>query len=351
MELRAHLILSVKAALAASIAWLLVQPLSGVADEYPYYAPLGAVIAVTSTVAGSLRQSVSGLASILVGATLALLVQQIGLPVVVDIALVVAIGTAVSGWSRFGSMAAYVPITGLFTLVLGRSDALDFAVAYVGLATLGAGVGIALNLAFPPLTLALMADSISELRGLLAAQLDDLADGLLSEEALTSEGWQNKQWAIRPTTEQMQRVVVHATDGGRANWRARRWSDTAERRYQQARALQQVGFLIEDLTALLVDQERADRHSVALGPQLRPYAAHALEAMADVLGSVEGETADPDELRNADDAVCRLALEIREERARSLSDMFAAGTVVTGVRRAMASLVPAELRHELPSDW
>lgn len=70
-----------------------------------------------------------------------------------------------------------------------------------------------------------------------------------------------------------------------------------------------------------------------------------------MLGSVEGETADPDELRNADDAVCRLALEIREERARSLSDMFAAGTVVTGVRRAMASLVPAELRNELPSDW
>lgn len=350
MELRAHVILSVKAALAASIAWLLVQPLSGVAGEYPYYAPLGAVIAVTSTVAGSLRQSVSGVASILVGATVALLVQQIGLPVVVDIALVVAIGTAVSDWSRFGSMAAYIPITGLFTLVLGRSDALDFAVAYVGLATLGAGVGIALNLAFPPLALAPMADSISELRGLLAAQLDDLADGLLSEEALTSEGWQDKQWAIRPTT-QMQRVVVHATDGGRANWRARRWSDTAERRYQQARALQQVAFLIEDLTALLVDQERADRHSVALGPHLRPYAAHALEAMADVLGSVEGETADPDELRNADDAVCRLALEIREERARSLSDMFAAGTVVTGVRRAMASLVPAELRNELPSDW
>ena len=68
---------------------------------------------------------------------------------------------------------------------------------------------------------------------------------------------------------------------------------------------------------------------VALGVHLRPYAVHALGGLA----------------------VCRLAREIREERGRSSSDLFAAGTVVTGVRRAMASLVPAELRHELPSDW
>ncbi len=68
---------------------------------------------------------------------------------------------------------------------------------------------------------------------------------------------------------------------------------------------------------------------VALGVHLRPYAVHALGALA----------------------VCRLACEIREEPGRSSSDLFAAGTVVTGVRRAMVSLAPAELRHDLPSDW
>ena len=47
MDLEQHLNLSLKAALAAALSWLAVLPLWGVADEYPYYAPLGAVIAVT----------------------------------------------------------------------------------------------------------------------------------------------------------------------------------------------------------------------------------------------------------------------------------------------------------------
>ncbi len=351
MDLEQHLNLSLKAALAAALSWLAVLPLWGVADEYPYYAPLGAVIAVTSTVAGSVRESVQALAAILTGATLALLVMQVDLPVVADLALVVAVGTAVSGWRRFGTKASWVPISGLFVLIIGRSDAVEYAIAYLGLTSLGAAIGIALNIAFPPLALTRMADSVSRLRGVLADQLDELAAGLASDDPLTSDEWATRRHAIRPTLEEMQRVVGHATDGRRANWRARRWSDHAEQRYQQARALQQVSFLIEDITALVVDQERAERESVALGPELRPYAARALGSMAEVLRSVEGEAADPAALRSADQAVLALAEAIRTARQRSSSDLFAAGTVVTGARRALASLVPEDLRSDLPSDW
>ena len=31
--------------------------------------------------------------------------------------------------------------------------------------------------------------------------------------------------------------------------------------------------------------------------------------------------------------------------------MFAAGALVTGTKRALASLVPDELRDEIPADW
>ena len=90
---------------------------------------------------------------------------------------------------------------------------------------------------------------------------------------------------------------------------------------------------------------------VALGPSLRPYAARALGTLADVLCSVEGETADADALRRADRAVVALAEAIRDARTRSSSDLFAAGTIVTGTRRALASLVPDEMRDEIPADW
>jgi uncharacterized membrane protein YgaE (UPF0421/DUF939 family) len=351
VDLQQHLILSLKAALAAGLAWLAVQPLWGIADEYPYYAPLGAVIAITSTVAGSVRESLQGVLAIFVGASLALFVVLTDLPTVAELAIVVALGTAVSGWWRFGSKASWVPISALFVLIIGRGDAMDYAVAYLGLTSLGALIGIGINIAFPPLALTPMADSVTRLRGLLADQLEDIADGLSGDEPPTREEWEHRQRSIRPTTEEMQRVVGHVTDGRRANWRARKWDEHADRRYQQARALQQVAFLIEDLTALVVEQERADKELVALGPSLRPYAADTLCALAEVLRSVEGETADADQLRAADAAVVTLADAIREARNRSSSDLFAAGTIVAGTRRALASLVPEDLRDEIPADW
>src|SRR5690606_21273900 len=49
---------AVKVALAAALAWLVVQPLGGAADHYTYYAPLGAVVVVSSRLGQSLRWSV-----------------------------------------------------------------------------------------------------------------------------------------------------------------------------------------------------------------------------------------------------------------------------------------------------
>jgi uncharacterized membrane protein YgaE (UPF0421/DUF939 family) len=351
MDWRQQLTLSVKAAVAAALAWSLVQPLGGVADDYPYYAPLGAVLAVTTTVAGSIRGSLQSIASILVGAALAVLAQVVDAPMVLGLAFVVAVGTVLGGWGRLGSYGAWVPISGLFVLIIGREDLLGFALAYPGLTSMGAVVGIVVNTVFPPLALTPMATSIDRLRTMLTDQLDDLAEGLLRETAPSSDDWKERQWAVRPTAQEVQRVVGQAAEDRRANWRERRWSRTAERRYQQARALQHVAFLIEDITALVVDQERSDRERVALGRAVRPEAAHALQELADVLRSVDGEAASIDVLRRADAAVTKLVHSIREERQRSESDMFAAGTIVTGVRRAMASLVPADARDELPTDW
>lgn len=352
MDWRAHTIRSVKAAVAAGLAWLLVLPLSGVADQYPYYAPLGAVIAVSTTVAGSVRESLQAVLGIALGALIAVTVMTLtDVPVAVDVVLVVLVATLASAWRRLGSQASFAPISGIFVLILGQDDPVGMSVAYVGLVALGALVGVGLNFAFPPLALTPMTASVRRLREVLADQLEDLAEGLLSEEVLTRDEWRRRQRAIRPGTEDLQRVVGHAADSRRANWRARRWSDTAEQRYQQARALQQVAFLIEDLTALVVEQEHADRQLVALGPRLRPHAAHVLQDLAQALRSVEGETAAEAELRETDAAVAKLVGEIRDERVRTHHDLFAAGTIVAGVRRTMASLAPEELRGEVPSDW
>ena len=61
--------LAVKAALAAALAWHVagLLPLAP-AEQYPYYAPLGAVIATSTTLSGSVRGSVQSVAAIALGA-------------------------------------------------------------------------------------------------------------------------------------------------------------------------------------------------------------------------------------------------------------------------------------------
>jgi uncharacterized membrane protein YgaE (UPF0421/DUF939 family) len=342
--------LAVKSAVAASAAWLVVQPLSGVADRYPYYAPLGAVVATAATVVSSLRTTVQSILAIAMGAALAVGTRLVPAPEVVALAFVVAAGTLLGGWGRVGAMASWVPISGLFILIIGRTDPTNYAVAYIGLTAFGALVGVAVNAAVPQLRLSSARVSESDLLDTLAGQLDDLADGLVQDPLLTPEEWQRRERAIEPQSERLREVVAETTEARRINWRARRWQDLADRQFARAHALQRLSLLVEDITSLVVERENADRTHVALGPTLRPAAATALRAMARALHEVDGASGEPDSLRATDRAVQDLVLAIRAMRLRTEDDLFAAGTIVTTLRRAVAALVPPELADELPTE-
>lgn len=336
-----------KAALAACLASLVVIPLGGVADEYPYYAPLGAVIAVSTTVAGSIRESVQGVAAILVGALLALAVTPI--PQLAGLALVVAGGTMIGGGRWFGEMGGWVPLAALFVLIIGQPDPVGYVVAYLGLTGLGAAIGIAVNSTFPPLPLSESHSAIDSMRGSLVRQLSDLAAGLREQDLLTVEEWQEKEHALSPIREKMRFAVAHASEARRANWRARRWRKLAYEQYDRANALEHLAFLVEDIAEQLMGQEIAGRDSVALGPQLRPPTASVLESMASVLDSMDGAAPDPQRLRQLDTDMGELVGAIRRERQQSEDDLFTAGGVVIAVRRALSGLTPDDMADELPS--
>jgi len=338
-----------RAACATAVAWAAVQPLGGVAADYPYYAPLGALIAVSSTVADSVRGSLQGLLAIVLGSALALGIGMVDVPEVAAVGVVVAVGILVAGWWRVGGKADWVPLTALFVLIVGNEHPVGYAMAYLGLTALGACLGIAVNLAFPPIPLTPTQSSVTRLRGELADQLEELAQGLLQETPPDAEGWARRRRAIRPLTMEMRDMVAHATEARRGNWRIARWQREADRQYEQARALEQLAFLVEQMTSLVVVTENAERDEVALGPSLRPYAAHAFQETAETLRSVDGEGVDVELLREADAALSRLVAEVRDLRARQNSDLFGASTIVMTLRRAIGSLAPRELEQELPS--
>lgn len=327
---------AIRSALAAVIAWLVVLPWGGIADQYPYYAPMGAVIAISATVAASVREVWRTALAIAIGAALAIATAPLHL--LIQLFVVIGLGTVVSGWKQLGDTSGWVPIAGLFVLVFGGDNAWGFPIAYVGLTTLGALVGLVVNALWPPLPLNSARKAAAALRDVLCDQLDVLAEALSQEQLPDEDEWQRRSRSIDPALHHMRDISSTLDDALRGNWRAPRWKDSSTTLERQVHALDAMAFLIEDVSWFLSNRENAGRDDVAIGPDLRPQTAEVFHDLAEVLRSMRGTEVDPELLKEADAALDRLAEGIDEVRARTDDDMMAASGVVTTVHRTLDTL-------------
>lgn len=335
--------IAIKAAVAAALAWLLAHLVGRPVEEYSYYAPLGAVVVVSSRLAQSLRWSLETVVAIGLGAGLALAARWAPVPDVVGIALVVGVGTLIGAWKRVGSMASWVPISALFILIVGGSHPAPYVLAYLGLTALGAAVGVVINVVAPPLPMIATRTVQRSLRELLADQLDGLADGLERDPLPTTEEWRVGESRIASRTSQVQELMEQVSEASQMNWRVRRRRGAAEQQERQTRALHQLSFLVQDMTTVLAHHENADRSLVALGADLRPHAVIAFRAGAEALRSVEGAVAGEEELAAAIRAASSFAAAIVHTQQNGHDgDTFAAGALVSAIRRVLASIAPQE---------
>jgi len=286
-------LLAAKTAIAAGIAWVLVQPLGGFVADYPYYAPLGVVVATSTSIVGSVRTGVQAVAAIFAGALLAVVVRVLPVPGAVAIAIGIGIGVLVAAAPLFGAMGSWVPFATLFVLIIGGNHPWHYAAAYGGLTGFGAAVGIAINLAIPQLPLTPAELAQHRLRGQLADQLDLLADGLDAEDVLSGEDWSDLRLALIPEERRVEELVQAATEARRANWRATRWSETADRRERQARALQRLTGCVDHIIALVGDADSPVHAEERIAATLRARIAAAMRAVAHMLRTVRGEPDQP----------------------------------------------------------
>lgn len=324
--------MAIKAAVAASLAWLLVLPIGGVADDYPYYAPFGAVIAVSATVAKSWRISLQSVGGIVAGAAVALGAARLPIAPVLELAIVVGGGILLAGWTRLGQGGEWVPLSGMFVLIVGSADRMGYVVAYVGLTTLGAVIGMGFNLLWPPLPLISAEGSLERLREALADQLEALAGGLSHDDPPTPEEWRRFRHDVGPRTDEMRQMASQADEARWANWRAMRWRDTSDRQSQSARGLDRLALVVENLTALVIDSENTGREVVALGRSLREPAAFAFRRTADLVRGGLGDST-TELLAEADAAIGRLASAVIDVQRETAGDIFAAGAMVTSLRQ------------------
>ncbi|WP_125777306.1 FUSC family protein [Antribacter gilvus] len=330
--------MAVKGAVAAALAWFLGLVAPAPFSEYPYYAPLGAVVVTTGTLVRSARAGLQAAGAILIGAAIARGVDLVLEPGGAAIALAVGLALLCAGWSVLGDMGTWAVTSALFVLIIGASDPADFVGAYAGLVVAGALIGIGVNLVFPPLPLTPSEMALDRLRDVLVEQLDLLADGLDREVPPSQEEWGERRRSIEPTRARARESVQQAREAVRANRRARRYREWATSQVRRAGSLGTSADVVDEITRLVADWETRDREDVALGPPLRPVAADAFRAFAQVLRTLDREGPDADSCGALDAATEKLRRGVHVVRADSEQDYFVAGALVLALRRAAAAL-------------
>lgn len=246
--------LAAKAAIAAGLAFLIAPLMPGAAANYPYYAPLGALVAMYHNVSGSVRQGVQALAGLAIGIGLAFLLVNVTDPSPISVAVFMGIGVLLGGLPRIGSGSDWIPTAALLVLLVGGSDPEDYSFGYLIQMGAGVAVGIAVNfLIFPPLHFAAAAKSINELRAALGQQLTDMGAALKEEWPPEHEDWSSRSDKLAEAARSVRHLVEEADASRRANPRRKLHPRDVDLDYRNLRELERVTFHIQDMTEVLAD--------------------------------------------------------------------------------------------------
>ncbi|WP_253905792.1 aromatic acid exporter family protein [Arthrobacter sp. H5] len=333
--LHQRLLLALKAGLAAAIAWWIALQVPGVASQYPYYAPLGAVACMYPTIAGSAKQGFQTLVGLAVGFVLAIPVILLGAVSVLSVALVVGMGVLLAGLPKLGAGRDWIPIAALFVLLLGGDDPDGYSFGYLLQMLVGVLVGLGVNmLIFPPLHLNGVVHGLADLRGSLARQLADMG-------AAINESWppEHAEWAARQNQlTQLGREVrsaVQLADSSRhGNMRQRRHNRDLNADYDSLRAMERVAFHVEDMTEILAGIIWRSPESTPLPPAL---VAPLAEAVTRTGAAIESWDPEESHMTDAEDAVEHLIQQINH-RAADNQRIDAIATLGMGLRRILLTI-------------
>lgn len=349
--------LALRTALAATLAWQIALWLPGeVADTYPFFAPLGAVVGSWSTVRSSVRNAASSLAGIIVGALLSLVVAEVLGRGFLVVPLVVFLAALLSGWRVFGEQRTWVLTVSLFVLVAGASHPVQYAVAYVGLTLLGGVVAVVVNALLPRVPLAESADALRELATTLADQLDDLADGLRRDVPPSTDEWRSRVRSLAPVRESLRDSRLETEESLQGNVLTHWVIDPVRRQHVAGVALANLSARVEELSELLVEvQSRADR-AVALDASLRGPTAQVLSTLSALLRDDLEDAATLTRHRDAlREEVQRLSAVQAAAGYSTDRDQQTAGAVVTTLRRCLGALGPQiddeDPEAVIPTPW
>lgn len=336
--------LAAKAALAAGVAFAVAPLMPGAAAEYPYYAPLGALVSMYHNVAGSVRQGLQALAGLALGIGLAFALVSIGEPSPLAVAVFMGVGVLLGGLPRIGSGSDWIPTAALLVLLVGGSDRDDFSFGYLIQMGVGVAVGIAVNfLIFPPLRFRAAASSLGELRLALGKQLTDMAAALREEWPPEHEDWSRRSTDLADAASTVRHLVQEADASRRANPRRRFHPRDVDLDYRNLRELERVTFHIQDMTEVLSDVIWTDDAPFTVPFQDSGPLSAAMEATGELL--ISFHTAEPDEQRRlfaAATSAVETGMSAVAERDTDDSAVTASESILLGLHRILRAVRPSQ---------
>ena len=283
-----RLLLALKTALAVGIAWRLAPYVPGVADQYPYYAPLGALVSMYPTLMSSVRTGLQTLLGLAAGIGLATLVIVTTGPSWWTIPIIVGVGIVVSGTGWFGAGREYVPMAALFVLIIGGQDADDYSLGYLVQMAVGVVVGLAVNLLVAPRISSVAAGRrIDELQHQVAAHLHDMGTALRETWPPEHEAWARDADSLTATVESVRDALAEGDESRKGNPRALFNRRDTRADHRRVETLDRVVFHVRDLSEALADSIWSRPGAMTFDPALAEPLADACDRVGDALDETD----------------------------------------------------------------
>lgn len=333
----ARLLLVVKTTLAVGIAWAAAQFMPGVTDEYPYYAPLGALLSMYPTLMQSAKSGLQTLLGLLAGIALALLVVVTVGPTWWTIPLVAGVGVLLSGTGWFGAGKEYVPVAAMFVLIIGGQESEDYSLGYLTQMAVGVAVGLAVNLLiFPRVLTGVAAARVVTFRGQLANHLNEIGKALSDSWPPERDGWARDSAALAETSRDVRQALDEADASRKGNPRAIRGRHGTGDIHKQLEALELVAVRIRDIAETLADAIWERPGGLGLDPTLAEPLSEACHRVADCIDLAGDDSAEAHQCRELAAHAIRVLLErVNEVAASSGQTIGPAALISMHLRRIL----------------
>lgn len=340
----ARLLLAAKTALAVGIAWAVAPYVPGVASEYPYYAPLGALVSMYPTLMGSARTGLQTLLGLGAGIALATAVILTTGPSWWSIPVIVGIGVILSGSGWFGAGREYVPMAALFVLIIGGQDADAYSLGYLVQMAVGVVTGLLVNVVVAPQITSVAAGvRILEFQGQLAEQLRRLGDALGSETPPEHAEWLRTGEELDDTARAVRQELQEADESRKGNPRALLHRRDVRTDHERLAALDQIVFHVRDISGVLADTIWERPGAFGLDPDLTPPLGDACRAVADVLDIEDADSPERHRAMAAAARAVRILVETVDREAVALGKAMGPGVLTAmHLRRVLGHLRAAD---------